>query len=227
MAEPSNPTHSDLLTRYATIFSVVTIGVLLAVRLVYRPLRLEDSPLSNPAIEMELRRWLQTPSRRSQLESSTTSVASAEPSSDLSKMPLPLRRYLPAANQWVVRPSDRLHQLGVRRMVFLRFDPKALWMVTAGEDGAPGHVNVDDGFNGQVDDASEFGATGSDDVFVVVPPEVVEDGSLAAVPHVVLSRGGHVVCPPNEPGIDRVHLLGEHSERMIDGVGRWNASNDR
>ena len=208
MAEPSTPTQTDSITRYVVAMCVLTMAGLLGVRMVYRPLQLNPSPLSDEAIELELRRWLQTPSRRSAVE------VWIDREADPAKIQNP---HLPHTNQWRLKPSEPLHRLGVRRMVFWRYDPKALWVVTAGDDGAPGHVGVDDGFNGQVDDASEFGATGSDDVFMVLPPGALDDmASGVEIPHIVLSSGGHVLCDPRDHRVARIHLIGEASERMID-----------
>ncbi|EMI20558.1 hypothetical protein RMSM_02508 [Rhodopirellula maiorica SM1] len=73
----------------------------------------------------------------------------------------------------------------------LYFDPGASVVVTNGDDGGPGRADVDDDFNGVVDDASERGAFGSDDVCEVRASP--NDRHQAADSDVsLLSRGGFV-----------------------------------
>ncbi|GAA5504924.1 hypothetical protein [Novipirellula caenicola] len=73
----------------------------------------------------------------------------------------------------------------------LHFDPGAWVVVTNGDDGEPGRADVDDDFNGVVDDHSERGAFGSDDYCRVLASH--DDPSESYGANVtLLSRGGFV-----------------------------------
>ncbi len=90
----------------------------------------------------------------------------------------------------------------------LRFDPNAWVVVTNGGDGQPGKADVDDDFNGVVDDASERGAFGSDDQCEVLSVDAtVSPTTDPAIS--VLSRGGFV------PVQDPQRLQSEDSPRRL------------
>lgn len=76
----------------------------------------------------------------------------------------------------------------------LSFDAAALVVVTNGEDDRPGRAEVDDDFNGTVDDASERGAFGSDDVCEVLASGQASVNALDSNV-TLLSRGGYVAAP--------------------------------
>ncbi|WP_442511200.1 hypothetical protein SH528x_002870 [Novipirellula sp. SH528] len=76
----------------------------------------------------------------------------------------------------------------------LYFDPDAWVVVTNGEDAHPGRADVDDDFNGTVDDTSERGAFGSDDTCQVLPAGE-DPRQQSDLPVTLLSRGGFVPQP--------------------------------
>ena len=76
----------------------------------------------------------------------------------------------------------------------LRFDPMAEVIIAVGDDGAPGQVDLDDDFDGLVDNASEMGAVGSDDICLAPwQPGYNQSQSGPAESFVVISRGEFVV----------------------------------
>ena len=60
-------------------------------------------------------------------------------------------------------PATEIHDAWLEH-----FDPQAAILLTAGADGAPGRLGIDDDFDGVIDNPSELGAVGSDD-HVVTP----------------------------------------------------------
>jgi hypothetical protein len=96
----------------------------------------------------------------------------------------------PGGNAW-----QSLFSLGVTEITFERFDPDAVVLMRSGPDMQPGVAAVDDNANGIVDDASELGATGSDDVCLVqrASPDPSDDEIT-----LVLQHGAFVPALPSE-----------------------------
>ena len=73
------------------------------------------------------------------------------------------------------------------------FDPHARVRVEVGSDGAPGVAGWDDDANGIVDDASELGASRSDDVCVaILSSDDLSESSDPKQASLVLQRGAFV-----------------------------------
>ena len=106
----------------------------------------------------------------------------------------------PAARQAITRvarvAATHPRPLEVDRVRVQRFDPDAAVVLTAGEDGAFGRRNIDDDFNGVVDDASELGAMRSDDR-CLAPTDPGYPSDWHASETRVIQRGAYV------PGYDR------------------------
>lgn len=92
--------------------------------------------------------------------------------------------------------SPRLAEAGVTEITVERFDTQALVVIRPGHDAKPGTAGVDDNANGIVDEDGELGATGSDDVCVVLPNEQ----SLQSLtgPTLALQRGAFVPVTGDE-----------------------------
>jgi hypothetical protein len=95
----------------------------------------------------------------------------------------------------LIEMTQRVADAGVREIVFERFDPDAVVLMRSGPDMQPGVAAVDDNANGIVDDASELGATGSDDVCLVqrASPDPSDDEIT-----LVLQHGAFVPALPSE-----------------------------
>jgi hypothetical protein len=102
-----------------------------------------------------------------------------------------------------------------------QFDPDALVVVKCGPDGAPGVAGRDDDANGIVDDASELGASRSDDVCEAIPSS--DDSSEAlnpTQPRLVLQHGAFVDASqedlrrlPNQPPREIVVVESEDGQQ--------------
>jgi hypothetical protein len=93
-------------------------------------------------------------------------------------------------------PAHLLDSIEIRLSVW---DPDAPVYISAGPDGAPGIARHDDNGNGEVDDLSELGATGSDD-FAVAPAqpgyEAAKSGQTLSR---LISRGAIVPATTGNP----------------------------
>ena len=129
-----------------------------------------------------------------------------------------------AVSQWITTqpitadtplPSS-LSQLGVQSITVESFDPNASVYLQPGPDGQPGTANADDNGNGIIDEASELGATRTDDVLAVTRGEVVSTG-----PTLVLQTGAFVTLSASEAPPEgqpwRVIVQGESWSLLIDG----------
>ena len=77
------------------------------------------------------------------------------------------------------------------QLIWQKFDPAARVRLLPGLDQQPGTIDVDDNANGVVDDASELGATFSDDLCVV---ETSQEPASQIEPSIVLQRGAYVTA---------------------------------
>jgi len=84
------------------------------------------------------------------------------------------------------------------RLRISAWDRDAIVYVTVGEDDAPGVAGVDDEGNGIVDDLSEIGATGSDDVMLTPVDAGYDDAASGKTVSIILSRGAMIPVPPNQ-----------------------------
>lgn len=107
----------------------------------------------------------------------------------------------------ITRP---LAEAGVTGITFERFDSTAWVVIRAGPDRQPGAAGVDDNADGVVDNQSELGATGSDDVCLVQSA----DDSLQDTdePLLLLQKGAFVPATATElrdhPGQYRAVVTG-------------------
>jgi hypothetical protein len=110
------------------------------------------------------------------------------------------------------------------------FDPDALVIIDPGPDGLPGRANVDDGGNGVVDERSELGATGSDDVCrVVFGSDAASFKQQMDNPPAVIAQRGAFRPLQNSAQEDRIskspagqdtRLLSRRHVRWVDQAGR-------
>jgi hypothetical protein len=96
---------------------------------------------------------------------------------------------------------------GVTQISLQRLDPEAVVLVRAGPDGQPGVAGIDDNGNGIVDDTSELGATGSDDICRAERAE--ESVSEPGQQTLILQRGAYI------PATDVQAARGNHPSRAI------------
>jgi len=107
-----------------------------------------------------------------------------------------------------------------------RWDADAAVYVTAGQDREPGVAGVDDDGSAVVDDRSELGATGSDDVVLTPDDPGYDAASSGAVEAILLSRGamrrtdlkGDDDLGPGHYRIDKLNRDGTFSSRFLDIV---------
>lgn len=106
--------------------------------------------------------------------------------------------------------QDQPDQLSKTQLIVQHFDPSARVRLLPGLDGQPGTADFDDNVNGVIDDASELGATFSDDLCVV---EASQEPASQIKPSMVLQRGAYVATqaritqPAGHP--DRILVLFE------------------
>jgi hypothetical protein len=112
------------------------------------------------------------------------------------------------------------------------WDTEAPVYVSAGADGQPGVRGVDDEGNGTVDDRSELGATGSDDLMLTPEHPDYAAASSADSPAMILSRGAmrlvtddRVIRGPAQIRIDVVTPEQRLVSRIVDLVALDRGSN--
>ena len=98
-------------------------------------------------------------------------------------------------------------------VTYLQFDPEALVILGPGADGLPGRAGVDDQLNGQVDEVSEMGAVGSDDVCLA--PWQTGYAELKEQPGAVAISKGSYLPTDSQNAASRVVVRGTSDGKVV------------
>ena len=131
------------------------------------------------------------------------------------------RAHLSEGQLTLIRVDGTSTVLRHPRLKSFAWDKNAAVYVTAGSDEKPGVRGVDDEGNGIVDDRSELGATGSDDLILTPTDPSYEDARQGKVIGFVISRGAMIPTPKtttlSAPTQIRIDLL-DDQKRLVSRI---------
>ncbi|TWT82011.1 hypothetical protein CA13_34660 [Planctomycetes bacterium CA13] len=114
-----------------------------------------------------------------------------------------------SSHRSAVKTASSPKENGLPQTPSRHFDPDAEVILFAGADGLPGRAEIDDDFNGIVDDPSELGAFRSDDVCLTPNDPTYLSVRSGQASWKVISRGSSVIS--RKSSVDPLELLQKRS----------------